>query len=48
MESRRFIVAIPQSRLDELRLLLVEACTWFFQKCIYLNVAGEVEFIRKP
>jgi hypothetical protein len=47
-ESRRFIVAIPRSRLDELRQLLGEACGWFMQKCIYLSVAGEVEFVRKP
>jgi hypothetical protein len=47
-ESARFIVAIPESRLDELRQLLAEACDWFFQKCIYLSVAGQVEFVRKP
>ena len=30
------------------RALLVEACNVFAQKCIYLSVAGQVEFIAKP
>jgi len=47
-ESRRFIVAIAENELNDLRQLLIEVCGWFFQKCIYLNVAGKVEFVKKP
>lgn len=47
-ESRRFIVAIPRSKLRLLRRMLKEACIVFHQKCIYLSVAGEVEFIESP
>lgn len=47
-ESRRFIVAVPETALDDLRQLLVECCDRFQQKCIYLSVAGRVEFIAKP
>ena len=47
-ESARFIVALPESQVDELRQLLVEACNRFYQKCIYLSVAGQVEFVNKP
>jgi hypothetical protein len=47
-ESKRIIAAIPESRIDELRQLLVEACDWFQQKSIYLSVAGRVEFVSKP
>ena len=46
-ESKRIIAAVSESRLDELRQLLVEACDWFQQKCIYLSVAGRVEFVSK-
>ena len=45
-ESREYIVAVPQSRLKQLRSLVVEACRVFAQKCIYLSVAGRVEFIE--
>ena len=44
-ESRRMIVAIPEQRVDDLRQLISEACDWFQQKCIYLSIAGRVEFI---
>jgi hypothetical protein len=47
-EARRFIVAVSETSLDEVRRLLAEACDWFQQKCIYLSVAGQVEFVRKP
>lgn len=43
--SYKYIVALPKSRLDELRTLLSAACVLFQQKCIYLNVAGLVEFV---
>jgi hypothetical protein len=47
-ESKRLIVAVPESRLGDLRQLVAEACDWFQQKCIYLSVAGHVEFVSKP
>lgn len=45
-ESRKFIVALPESQLDDLRALLATACVKFQQKCIYLSAAGQVEFIE--
>ena len=45
-ESRKFIVAVADDRLDELRELLAAACVKFQQKCIYLSAAGAVEFIE--
>ena len=45
-QSFRFIVAVSAKQIDELRGLLSEACCQFQQKCIYLSVAGEVEFIE--
>ena len=47
-ESQKFIVAIAEREVDQLRLMLGEACTRFQQKCIYLSVAGRVEFIERP
>ena len=44
-ESRRFIVAVPEAELDRLRLFLSGVCVMFGQKCIYLSIAGRVEFI---
>lgn len=46
--SRKYIVAIPASRLRELRAFLCAACKLFAQKCIYLSVAGQVEFVEGP
>jgi hypothetical protein len=45
-ESVQFFVAVPSERLDELRALLSTACGKFAQQCIYLSVAGYVEFIE--
>jgi hypothetical protein len=47
-ESYNYIVAIEESRVDELKQLLSAACALFQQKCIYLSVAGRVEFIGPP
>jgi hypothetical protein len=47
-DSRRYVVALPQDQVDELRAVLREACTVFQQKCIYLSVAGYVEFVYGP
>jgi hypothetical protein len=44
-QSRRYIVAVPEDRVDDLRDLLRAACGQFAQKCIYLSVAGRVEFV---
>jgi len=45
--SRKFWVALPPGALRQLRSLLKEACRVFRQKCIYLTVAGIVEFVRE-
>ena len=45
-ESFRYEVALPQGRLDDLRAVLQGACVVFQQKCIYVSVAGRVEFVR--
>ena len=45
-QSHKFIVAVSAKQLDDLRDLLAQACVKFQQKCIYLSVAGEVEFIE--
>jgi len=46
--SRKYVVAVPEDRLDELRALLSVASFSFAQKCIYLSIAGQVEFIEGP
>jgi len=46
-ESYRYIVAVEESRVSELRQLLSAACVFFQQKCIYLSVAGHVEFVER-
>jgi hypothetical protein len=46
-ESRKFIVAVPHSQVSQLRSLLIEACGQFQQKCIYLSIAGNVEFVER-
>ncbi|HEY4232176.1 MAG TPA: hypothetical protein VGM76_02005 [Lacipirellulaceae bacterium] len=47
-DSKKCTVAIEESRIDELRQLLSAACVFFQQKCIYLSVAGSVEFVEPP
>ena len=42
----KFFVAVAEDRLGELRQLLQTACLSFRQKCIYLSVAGHVEFVE--
>lgn len=44
--SRKYTVAVARSRVRKLQTLLREACEVFQQKCIYLSVAGQVEFIE--
>ena len=45
-ESRRYFVALPKERVRELRIFLKAVCVEFYQKCIYLNVAGRVELVE--
>jgi hypothetical protein len=47
-DSKKYTVAIIESRVGELRQLLSAACVFFRQKCIYLSVSGHVEFIGPP
>jgi hypothetical protein len=48
-QSRKYIVAVAPFVVDDLRVLLRAACGVFQQKCIYLSVAGQVEFVEaKP
>jgi hypothetical protein len=47
-ESRKYIVALPQSRVDGLRELLRGTCSVFHQQSIYLSIAGQVELIEAP
>lgn len=45
-QSWKYVVAIAESQLDEMRALLSVVCIKFQQKCIYLSRAGQVEFIE--
>src|SRR5258708_40241761 len=44
-QSLRYIVAVPREKVSQLRKLLMRASNRFAQRCIYLSVAGYVEFI---
>ena len=46
--SHKYTVALPRAEVGRLRALLREACVQFAQKCIYLSVAGHVEFVEGP
>ncbi|MCI0462694.1 MAG: hypothetical protein L0Z62_37570 [Gemmataceae bacterium] len=43
--SRRYLLAIPEARAEDLRALLRRAAKTFDQKAIYLAVKGDVEFV---
>jgi hypothetical protein len=43
--SRRYLLAIPEGKVNDLRLLLRMAAHTFDQLAIYLSVAGIVEFV---
>jgi len=45
--SRKYTVAVARSELFQLRSVLREACVIFQQKCIYLSIAGRVEFVHR-
>jgi hypothetical protein len=44
--SRKYLVAVPAGKVRALRKVLREACHVFQKKCIYLSVAGRVEFVE--
>ena len=44
-QSRRYLAAIPASRVDELRDLLARVANSFDQECVYLSIRGVVEFV---
>jgi len=45
-KSRKYTIAIPSSRVDELRSLLRRAGNSFDQRAIYLEVAGYAELVE--
>ena len=45
-QSYRYLAAILESRVEELRALLRRAANTFDQECIYLSVRGLVEFVE--
>ena len=45
-ESRRYIVAVEESRVDELKGLLGRVANSFGQEAIYLSVRGRVVFVQ--
>lgn len=47
-QTRRYIVAARRERVHRVRALLRQACGRFHQQCIYLSVAGIVEFVGPP
>jgi hypothetical protein len=47
-DSWRYTVATPRGQVRRLRRILRAACEIFAQKCIYLSVAGYVEFVTRP
>jgi len=44
--SRKYTVAIPESRVEDLRILLRKAGNSFDQQAMYLEVAGFAEFLQ--
>jgi hypothetical protein len=45
--SWKYFVALSRPEVKELRAMLKTACEVFAQKCIYLSVAGHVEFVSR-
>ena len=43
--SRRYLLAIPETKVEALRNLLRKAANTFDQKAMYLAVKGYVEFV---
>ena len=44
--SRKYTVAVPEDRLDEIRSLLRRAGNTFDQRVMYLEVAGYAELLQ--
>lgn len=48
-ESRKYHVAVPEDQVEQLRALLRKVANTFDQECIFLSVAGIVEYVeRRP
>lgn len=45
-ESRKYWIALPADKAEDLRAMLRRACNTFDQRAIYLSVAGRVEFVE--
>lgn len=45
--SRRYILALPETRIDEVRELLRKAAVTFDQRAMCLSAAGAVEFVTR-
>lgn len=45
-ESRRYCVAVPEDRIDELRDLVLRAGNSFGQRAMYLEVGGVAEILE--
>lgn len=46
--QNRYEIAVPNSRVDELREFLKFTCVHFEQECLYVNVDGNVDFLNNP
>ena len=46
--SNWYKVGVEGSRVDELRAYVRDTARWFGQKCLYLERAGEAEFVWDP
>jgi hypothetical protein len=44
-KSRKYIVALTEDQIPELKRFLSDICSVFCQKCIYFNISGRVEFV---
>ena len=45
-ESRKYWIALPAEKVEDLRAMLRRAANTFDQRAIYLSVAGHVEFVE--
>ena len=45
-ESRKYWVALPAHKVEDLREMLRRAAITFDQRAIYLSIAGRVEFVE--